>query len=126
MGIRSASSMWRATCSFPTYKSDIYRDYIRGQVQDVDILKLKGHIVCRKIDHINVRGHKASSIMVPFWQSEVFPFHTDSSEIFCNFNATYGSVRSEDNFGFYKHSSPTFRCTEDGASTTQYWFGAHV
>ena len=118
--------MWRAACSFPKYKSDIYRDYVRVRIKELDILTFNAEGACKKVDHINIRGHKASNITVPFWQSASFSFHTDSTKERCKFNAARDSVNSEDNFGFYHKVNPNFRCTESEDSTTQYWFGGHI
>ena len=124
-GIRSASTIWRATCSFPTYKSDIYRDYVRAQLKDVDILEYKLDGACRRVDYINIRGNKGWDITSALWQKD-FPFHIDSSRPFCKFNADNGVIADEDNFGFYGKINRAFRCTETDGSTTQYWFGGNV
>ena len=95
-------------------------------MEQLDLLNFTGVGECRKVDHINIRGHKASNITVPFWQSASFSFHTDSTEKRCEFNATEGSVDTEDNFGFYAQFNRQFRCTESDDSTTQYWFGGSI
>ena len=124
-GILSASTMWRATCSFPTYKSDIYRDYVRAQLKDIDILEYNLNAACRRVDYINIRGNKGWNITSAFWQGAV-AFHVDSSLKLCQFNALDGSLPDEDNFGYYYTYNPAFRCTETGGSTTQLWFGGNV
>ena len=131
--IRSSATMWRATCSFPIYKHDIYHDYMRAQISEVDILKFTGLAECRTIDHINIRGNAATNISVPFWQGvtwnqliyENIPFHTDSSKKICDFDAR-SSSDDEDNFGYYEANNKAFRCTGSVDSTTQYWFGVNV
>ena len=124
--IRLSSTMWRATCSFPVYKSSIFRDYVRAQLKEVDILDYEDKRQCRKVDHINIRGHEDSNISVPFWQTADYIFHTDSSIQLCVFSARQGSVSSEDNFGFYNKFNPAFRCSETDEATTQYWLGRSV
>ena len=123
--IRSSSTKWRATCSFPTYKSDIYRDYIRAQLKDIDILEYNLDGECRRVDFINIRGNKGWNITSAFWQKS-FPFHIDSSQKPCQFNALNGVILDEDNFGLYYTYSRAFRCTETDGSTTQYWFGGNI
>ena len=124
--IRSSSTMWRATCNFPTNTSDIYRDYMRAKIRHIDILQYKGSGKCFTVDFIDIRGHAASTITVPFWQEDGYSFHTDSSHTHCQFNGQKGCVPSEDNFGSYSITNGAFRCTETKSSTTQYWFGAIV
>ena len=115
--------MWRATCSFPTYKSDVYRDYIKADFDKVDLLEVESSGVCHRVENINIRGHEGWNLTVPFWQSSREQIHTDSSRKWCEFNATQGSIRSEDNFGNYRKFNRAFRCTESDESTTQFWIG---
>ena len=125
--IRSSSTMWRATCSFPTYKSDIYRDYMRFQISQVDILKFIAAYECHTADRINIRGNVGFNITVALWQVASMPLHIDSSQpVACSFDARRGSIRDEDNFGHYYTYNTAFRCTESLHSTTQYWFGVRV
>ena len=124
--IRSSSTMWRVTCSFLKYKSDIYRDYVRAQISEIDIITFNGLGSCRMVDYINIRGQFGTNVTVPFWQGDSFSFHTDSTEAHCEFNAKDGSIGSEDNFGLYWTYNNEFRCTESEESTTQYWFGISV
>ena len=124
--IRSLSTMWRATCSFPMYKTDIRRDYVRAHINEVDMLSFKGLEQCRKVDYINIRGHVGTNVTVAFWQNDIMSFHTDSSKNPCDFNAISGSKENEDNFGFYEAVNHAFRCTESSESTTQYWYGVNV
>ncbi len=74
----SQSSIWRATCSFPSYKADIYRDYIRTQQSELNIMEYSGGGICHKVEHINIRGHMGFNITVPFWQHPAEPFHIDT------------------------------------------------
>ena len=121
--LRSLSKVWRATCSFPTYKSDITRDYVRARIQVVDILTYYGY-TCKMVEYINIRGHIGSNISVSFYQDHGGHFHTDAHvNLGCSFNPRQGSIYEEDNFGLYNHVNPAFRCTESPESTTQYWFG---
>ena len=122
--LRSHSTVWRATCSFPTYKSDIIRDYVRARIQMVDILDYFGSS-CQVVEYINIRGHNGSDISVGFYLAHGEHFHSDAYGYFgCSFDARQGSTYQEDNFGLYNHVNPAFRCTESPESTTQYWFGA--
>ena len=123
--IRSSSKIWRATCSFPTYKSDIYRDYVRAQISVVDILTFIGN-GCRKVEQVNIRVHHGMGTTMEFWQASAIPFHVESSIKPCDFDSTVGSISSEGNFGYYAAVNKVFRCTESDESTTQYWFGVNV
>ena len=58
--IRSSSTAWRATCIFPTYKSDITRDYVKAQLQEFDVIEYNG-AGCKTVESINIRGHGSSS-----------------------------------------------------------------
>ena len=124
--IRSSSTMWRATCSFPTYKSDILRDYMKARFSETDLLTFKGNGVCKTMDYISIRGVAARNVTVPFWHNQFSHLHTDSSHGNCQFQLIKGAVIGEDNFGHYETFNPVFRCTESDDSTTQYWFGVNV
>ena len=123
--IRKHTTLWRATCGFQKYKID-YRDYIRGNNSDFDIISYAEAGVCKKIEYVNIRGHFASKIAVRFWQDAALILHTDSYNKHCDFDASAGSVYSEDNFGLYQFSNPAFRCTENQDGTTQIWFGDYM
>ena len=117
---------WRATCSYPKYGVD-FRDYVRGNFKNFNIVDYLGIQQCKKVEYINIRGHTGIHLTVPFWQK--WCLHVDSSYDTCEFNATSGSVSSEDNFGCYwsmQTMNPKFRCTEESSSTTQWWFGGHL
>ena len=123
--IRTSSTMWRATCTFPAYKADIYRDYVRAQLKDIDILEFFGHGLCRNVDYINIRGNEGSNITSAFWQGGGI-LHIDSSMRLCQYDAGNGVTPDEDNFGWYRRYNRAFRCTETDGSTTQYWFGGKI
>ena len=124
--IRSSSATWRATCSFPTYKSDITRDYVKAQLQEFDVIEYNG-AGCKTVESINIRGHSSSRVSAAFYQNNDEHIHTDSYYDLgfgCTFDARQGSVENEDNFGLYISTNPAFRCTESDGSTTQYWLGS--
>ena len=123
--IRNHTTLWRATCGFQKYKVD-YRDYIRGNNSDFDIISHAAAGACKKIEFVNIRGHFASQKTVAFWQYADVALHTDSSAKLCEFDATPGSTTSEDNFGYYGYINSAFRCTENQNGTTQIWFGDYV
>ena len=126
--LQAHSTHWRATCSYPTHGID-FRDYLRGNFKDFNIVDFMGWGTCKRVEHINIRGYVGTSLTAPFWQDiqNTFILHTDSSATHCEFNtASSGAVSSEDNFGFYSSFNTNFRCTEGTQSTTQWWFGAHV
>ena len=124
--IRSVSTLWRATCRFPLHQVD-YRDYMRGTLEELDIITYHGEGICKKVLCIDIRGNKGENITIPFWQSEKYQLHTDSSYTTCEFEAAASTaVSSEDNFGFYSIINDQFRCTKTTKTTTQYWLGAYV
>ena len=117
------STHWRATCSYPTHGID-FRDYLRGNFKDFNIVDFLGGGECKRVEYVDIRGHNGTNLTVPFWQGVAL--HIDSSSSLCEFSATVGAVSSEDNFGYYGAFNPKFRCTQTDNSTTQWWFGAHL
>ena len=125
--LQSHSTHWRATCSYPTHGVD-FKDYVRGNFKDFNIVDFLGRAQCKKVEYINIRGHVGIHLTVLFWQiTKDCLLHTDSSRTGgCQFKPTAGSVYEEDNFGHYYVINPKFRCTEKTHSTTQWWFGGHL
>ena len=120
------STHWRATCSYPTYGID-YRDYIRGNFKDFNIVDFLGNGECKRVEYVDIRGHNGTNLKVPFWQQKnSWILHVISKSHRCEFSASVGAVDSEDNFGFYAEMNQKFRCTQADNSTTQWWFGAHL
>lgn len=123
--LRSLSTHWRVTCSFQL-DGLVYRDYIRAKISNFDPLDLKRSEIRKRVEYINVRGHNCSDCDAAWWQTDSTMLHHDSSRKRCGFDPSSGAVYSEDDFGFYTHYSPNFRCTESGReSTTNYWFGLY-
>ncbi|XP_068729869.1 uncharacterized protein [Montipora capricornis] len=124
--LQSQSTHWRATCGFPIHGVD-FTDYVRGSFKDFNIVDYIGDGQCKKVEFINIRGHLGIRLTARFWQQAGrWLLHIDSSLTGCQFNASSGSVSSEDNFGFNGNTNPKFRCNEDKHSTTQWWFGGHL
>ena len=125
--LQAHSTHWRATCSYPTHGID-FRDYLRGNFKDFNVVDYIGGGQCKRVEYINTRGYVGKNLTVPFWQYLHEGLHTDSSaNTNCQFKAArIGAVGSEDNFGWYDSYNPKFRCTTDTQSTTQWWFGAHL
>ena len=122
--LQAQSTHWRATCSYPTHGID-FRDYLRGNFKDFNIVDFLGSAECKRVEYVDIRGHNGTNLTVPFWQGRAL--HIDSSFFsLCEFSATVGAVSSEDNFGYYGKFNPKFRCTQTDNSTTQWWFGAHL
>ena len=46
--LKTNSTHWRATCSYPTYGVD-YADYARGNFSEFNILTFLGSAVCKKV-----------------------------------------------------------------------------
>jgi len=126
--VRSRSTHWRATCSFNLMQAIDYRDYIRGEFSDLDLLTYLGHGKCFPVDYANIRGHAAGDgTTTHFWQvNNTYFLHIDSSAGGCGFKPNAGAVPSEDNFGYYATVSDNFRCTVEDDSTTQWWFGGYL
>ena len=124
--LQSHSTHWRATCSYPTHGVD-FRDYVRGNFKDFNIVTYNGDGKCKKVEFINIRGHVGMHLTARFWQKTgAEGLHIDSASTGCQFNPSSGAVWSEDNFGLYGHINPKFRCSKDDQSTTQWWFGSHL
>ena len=123
--LQANSTHWRATCSYPTHGID-FRDYLRGNFKDFNIMDYIGGGQCRRVEYINIRGHVGKNLTVGFFQYLHEGLHVDSPWG-CEFKAArIGAVQSEDNFGWYNDYNVKFRCTKDTQSTTQWWFGAHL
>ena len=104
-----------------------FRDYVRGNFKDFDIINYTGGGQCKKVEFVSIRNHKGMHQTAQFWQKNgVWGLHIDSSFADCQFKPSSGAVVGEDNFGFYWTTSPKFRCSKDNQSTTQWWFGAHL
>ncbi|XP_068730193.1 uncharacterized protein [Montipora capricornis] len=122
--LQSHSTHWRATCCFPTHGVD-YRDYVRGNFKDFDIVDYRGSGDCKKVEFVNIRGHVGMHVTATFFQTSSL-LHINSPSTNCQFNPSAGSVASEDNFGASGSSNSAFRCTHNDTSTTQWWFGSHL
>ena len=128
--LQGHSTHWRATCSYPTYGID-FRDYLRRNFKDFNIVDFLGDRQCKKVEYINTRGHVGTHLKVPFWQRlNSYTLHTDSTNTHRQFKTMKTeAVSGEDNFGHYgsiKTINSKFRCTHSHQSTTQWWFGAHM
>ena len=125
--LKSQSSHWRVTCSYPTNGVD-YRDYARANFKDFDVVTFLGDAVCKKMEFINIRGHQCAQCTATRWQKiNTYPATIDSSyNKNCQLGATAGSVASEDNFGYYQSINNKFRCSAGPDSTTNWWFGGYL
>merc|ERR1719347_1151220 len=116
--LRNVSTHWRATCQFDRTLSVDYRDYMRGNFAEFDILTYEGEGLCKKVEFLNIRGHIMIHGSVSIWQSSHnWGLHTDSSAgpwtHKCDFNGAAGSDPNEDNFGLYGACNANFRCSAD-------------
>ena len=124
--LSAQSTHWRATCSFPTHGVD-YVDYVRGKFVDFDVVNFLENAVCKRVEYVNIRGHKCSNCDMIWTQVlQTYFLHTDSTIGTCGFKPSHGAVPSEDNFGFYGAVNSNFRCTADASSTTNWWFGGNI
>ena len=123
--VKSQSTHWRVTCSFPTHGVD-YTDYVRAKFGDFDIMTFVGAGVCKKVEYVNIRGHRCAHCTSKWWQQPTYAAHIDSTSPGCNLDAKLGSTTSEDNFGYYYGGiNSKFRCTSGRTSTTNWWFGGY-
>ena len=124
--LQSHSTHWRATCGYPTYGVD-FRDYVRGNFSDFDVVDYLGSGECKKVEFVNIRGHIGIHVTASFWQRTGYSVaHINSPSTECAFNPSSGATSSEDNFGSHKDFNTLFRCTKNDESTTQWWFGGHL
>ena len=125
--LKSRSTHWRVTCSFPTHKVD-YTDYVRAKFADFDILTFSGWGICKKVEYVNIRGHQCAQCTSRWWQDSKMAAHLDSSHTGCQFVPTQDSVSSENNFGQYheRETNKKFRCSASPLSTTNWWFGGYL
>ncbi|XP_065063183.1 uncharacterized protein LOC135689772 [Rhopilema esculentum] len=130
LSIKAHSTHWRATCSYNRSSNSVdFTDYVRANLQAIDITSFLGHGICKKVEYINIRGHAAYQKTARFWQVlNTYIIHIDSSisSDTCEFGAKLGAAWSEDNFGYYLTTNKNFKCTANPESTTQYWFGSYV
>ena len=123
--LKSQSTHWRATCSYPKNKVD-YRDYVRAKFSDFDVMTFTDRGICKKVEFINIRGHQCAQCTSKWWQQNTYMAHIDSSSSGCKLDARTGSVSGEDNFGSYWPFNKKFRCTASRLSTTNWWFGGYM
>ena len=124
--LQAHSTHWRATCSYPIHGMD-FRDYLRGNFKDFNIVDFLGSGKCKRVEYVDIRGHNGTNLTAPFWQlTNNYMLHITSPSNHCELKANVGAVGSEDNFGYYGAFNPKFRCTQADNSTTQWWFGAHL
>ena len=124
--LKSQSTHWRTTCSFPTHKVD-YTDYVRAKFTDFDVMTFIGAGICKKVEYINIRGYQCAQCTSMWWQN-AYAAHIDSgsTSTACQLVPTQGSVPSEDNFGYYASYNNKFRCSAGPLSTTNWWFGGYL
>jgi hypothetical protein len=129
--VKRDASYWRATCN---YDNDglVKTDYIRGLLNDLDILTFDKSYTCVKVEYINVRGISCENCTAHFRQDpNTHPF-VDSGmgkNKGCEWDGREGAIHETtycDNFGKYKVLNPAHRCTSSLSSTTQWWLGASV
>lgn len=127
--IRSSSEYWRVSCNYTTYGID-KRDYAVARWTDIDLLSFDGS-GCHRFTYINIRGSHCSNCTTWIHQGLL------RSRMFlvagrygqkqgCDLVATPGSSLYEESFGYYTSISRQFRCTADGNSTTEFWFGGKI
>lgn len=121
------STHWRTTCSFPIHKVD-YRDYVRANFNDFNIMKYHGKGVCKKVEYVNIGGNTASQVDVLYLRNDAAMFHVRGSSYDkkCASKARAMSVSNGESFGWYHTANKQFRCTSGSKASTQYWFGGYT
>lgn len=132
--IKSSSTFWRGTCSYPTYGVD-FRDYVRVRLSSVDPTVFVGGSACNQADFLDIKGESCVNCTTVFYQNDqangmLHIGHYWGRQFGCSFdsiNIEYQCSGSEERarfLGLYSLcSDPALRCTETSSSTTQIWFG---
>jgi hypothetical protein len=116
--LRSKTSHWRATCSFPEYGDDIHTDYVRAVFTEFDLMG-EFWVECKKASYISVMGRNCSECTSLWSQGNGYSPHTD---VFCDLQVYKCCY-----FGYFGADIvDNFRCTDKSNSTTNYWFGSYV
>ena len=125
--LKTQSTHWRITCDLQSIDPiDLHRDYALASFENFDAMTLDDHGVCMLMKYVNVRGHHCSNCTAAWWSHFKASLHLDSSSAKgCQFDASQGSVSSEDNFGLYSNTNSNFRCTSYPDATTNIWFGGY-
>ena len=125
MELRSHSSHWRVTCSFPTLGVD-YRDYARAKFEEFELLSFKANRRCKLMEYMDVRGHACHQCTAAWAQDKNdFLTHRSGVDHGCTRRQTPKHVNGEQTFGRYKKGrNPKFRCTSGDSAVTSYWFGS--
>lgn len=125
--ISQESTHWRFTCSYPDYNVD-YRDYARASLDAMNPLVYNDSGACTQMEYVDVRGNSCADCSAAWWQNsaKLEAFHLDSSVDTCDFDGREGSVKSEDNFGYYVTVNTKFRCSVSETSTTNFWLGGYL
>jgi hypothetical protein len=122
--VKSTTTHWRVTCSFPQYGVNINTDYVRAALADFDLMGTFWR-KCKKVSYISVMGQSCSECTAHWSQGNGNAPHiaADDEKDVCNIK----SDKSGNNyFGAYEKYSATFRCTVNATSTTNYWLGSYV
>ena len=117
---------WRAICMYNGTMSDRL-DTVRGKFKDFNPLRNASSGHCVGVKYVNIRENYCKDCTVKFFQSSTQFLHIDNnnpkSTTICSLKDQNGAVQSEDNFGFYTHKNPKFKCSSSADSTTSWWFG---
>eukprot|EP01084_Bolivina_argentea_P082728 149796_1 len=85
---------------------------------------------CYNVTFANIRGHSCVNKPANFWWDWGMPFHLDSHKNWCGNDScngwNSGAINAEDNFGLYESINNQFSCSQDSASTTDYWIGTII
>jgi hypothetical protein len=122
--VKSTTTHWRVTCSFPKYGVNINTAYVRAAFADFDLMGTFWR-KCKKVSHISVMGQSCSKCTAQWTHNDKFTPHiaaiTQNNP--CDIKSDKSGYHYFDAYDTY---NPNFRCTESSKSTTNYWFGSYV
>ena len=123
--IADVSTHFRATCQFPVEGVN-YVDYIRGKLNDTDVLDAKYVASCMKYDYVNIRGHECHNCTAFTVLWSLVHIHVDGyTSNLCTLGRAPDALGGlgDDNFGYYGVPHGKHRCITGITATTQWWFG---
>ena len=122
--LKTLSTHWRITCSFPKVGVD-YVDYLRASFMEFNPLSFNSnHGKCMNVEIINIKNNKCMNCTAYFKQS-IKTLHHFKNGCYYGKNAAQ-TQGNHDYFGNYESPDSSFRCTSGPEETTNMWFGGYV
>ena len=78
--LQAHSTHWRATCSYPTYGVD-FKDYVRGNFKDFNVVDFSGSGKCMKVEYVNIRGHMRMHLTARVWAGRLLLTYGTSTAV---------------------------------------------